>query len=104
MTLAFNVEATTPVPLQVPVPASYELAAITDRAVAVIECGLLTKKEREVAWELLGPDPAKIIAPRLRITEKTLKHHIAAICRKLGVSTRIGLWAMVYPLPGRKTT
>jgi two-component system nitrate/nitrite response regulator NarL len=53
--------------------------------------GALTHREREIA-ELVGAGAAnKEIASRLGVTERTVKAHLTAIFRKLGLSDRLRL-------------
>ena len=51
----------------------------------------LTPREREIAQLVGGGASNKEIAGRLNITEATVKAHLTAIFRKLGLSDRLGL-------------
>jgi DNA-binding NarL/FixJ family response regulator len=51
----------------------------------------LTPREREIAQLIGGGASNKEIAGRLDITEATVKAHLTAIFRKLGLSDRLGL-------------
>lgn len=51
----------------------------------------LTPREREIAQLIGGGASNKEIANRLNITEATVKAHLTAIFRKLGLSDRLGL-------------
>jgi DNA-binding CsgD family transcriptional regulator len=48
----------------------------------------LTRREREVLDVLMGGATSPEIARRLHLSPRTVENHIAAICTKLGVSTR----------------
>ncbi|MEV0121289.1 helix-turn-helix transcriptional regulator [Streptomyces sp. NPDC050703] len=61
---------------------------------------LLSERERQV-FSLLGAGFSnRGIASRLRVTERTVKAHVASILAKLGVESRlqVGLVAQVYQL------
>lgn len=51
----------------------------------------LTPREREIAQLIGGGASNKEIAGRLNITEATVKAHLTAIFRKLGLADRLGL-------------
>lgn len=51
----------------------------------------LTGREREIAGLVVAGHPTRTIAERLVISERTVETHIAAIYRKLGVTSRRGL-------------
>jgi DNA-binding NarL/FixJ family response regulator len=55
----------------------------------------LTRREREVLALLAEGLPNKLIADRLRISERTVKAHVSAVFRTLGLSdrTQAALWA-----------
>lgn len=55
----------------------------------------LTPRERQIVAEIGGDAAAssRVIAERLRISEHTLRNHIASIYEKLQVSTRLELFA-----------
>jgi DNA-binding CsgD family transcriptional regulator len=48
----------------------------------------LTRREREVLHVLMGGATSPEIARRLHLSARTVENHIAAVCAKLGVSTR----------------
>jgi DNA-binding NarL/FixJ family response regulator len=48
----------------------------------------LTRREREVLHVLMGGATSPEIARQLHLSPRTVENHIAAICTKLGVSTR----------------
>ncbi|WP_148252973.1 response regulator [Aidingimonas lacisalsi] len=50
---------------------------------------LLTDKQREVLTHMALGDSNKMIAYRLAIAETTVKTHVSAILRKLGVTSRV---------------
>jgi len=56
--------------------------------------GLLSAREREVLFELVGGSPNKVIARRLGLSEPTVKFHLKHIYSKLGVNKR-GLAVLV---------
>ena len=49
----------------------------------------LTRREREVLDILMGGTTSPEIARRLHLSPRTVENHIAAICTKLGVSSRV---------------
>jgi DNA-binding NarL/FixJ family response regulator len=55
----------------------------------------LSRREREVLALLAEGLPNKLIADRLRISERTVKAHVSAVLRALGLSdrTQAALWA-----------
>ncbi|MBI1736291.1 MAG: response regulator transcription factor [Candidatus Rokubacteria bacterium] len=53
--------------------------------------GALTAREREIAGLVAGGASNKEIASRLGVTERTVKAHLTAIFRKLGVTDRLRL-------------
>lgn len=57
----------------------------------------LTEREVEVASHVLGGLPYKQIADALNITERTVKAHVANICRKTNVRSRIELVRLFGP-------
>jgi DNA-binding NarL/FixJ family response regulator len=64
----------------------------------------LTDREREVLALLAQGLPNKLIADRLDITERTVKAHVSAVFRALGVvdRTQAALWAERHGLAGRR--
>lgn len=55
----------------------------------------LTSRERQIVVEIASDASAttRAIATRLGITEHTLRNHLSSIYEKLGLSTRVELWA-----------
>ena len=53
--------------------------------------GGLTTREREIAGLVSGGASNKEIAARLGVTERTVKAHLTAIFRKIGVTDRLRL-------------
>jgi DNA-binding NarL/FixJ family response regulator len=53
--------------------------------------GALTRRERDIAGLVAGGAANKEIAGRLGVTERTVKAHLTAIFRKLGVTDRLRL-------------
>ena len=78
-------------------PLLEELTALTERRHKEFPPNLdtrldrLTPREREIAQLIGGGASNKEIAGRLNITEATVKAHLTAIFRKLGLSDRLGL-------------
>ncbi|MFP5362805.1 MAG: response regulator [Thermoleophilia bacterium] len=64
----------------------------------------LSEREREVLALLVEGLPNKLIALRLRISEKTVKSHLTRIFRELGVTdrTQAALWAERHGIGGAK--
>lgn len=58
--------------------------------------GLLSDRESEVASWLIRGAPNKLIAIKMSITEATVRVHVKAILRKVGVSnrTQAAIWAL----------
>jgi DNA-binding CsgD family transcriptional regulator len=73
--------------------ATGEVRRLTETAKAPRRRGesTLTGRERETAGLLVAGRSTRAIAAALVISERTVETHIAAIYRKLGVSTRAGL-------------
>jgi two-component system nitrate/nitrite response regulator NarL len=78
-------------------PLLEELTSLTERRHKEFPANLdtrldrLTPREREIAQLIGGGASNKEIAGRLNITEATVKAHLTAIFRKLGLSDRLGL-------------
>ncbi|WP_262265545.1 LuxR C-terminal-related transcriptional regulator [Microvirga yunnanensis] len=55
----------------------------------------LSPRETVILQSLMGGDPNKVIARKLEITEATIKVHVKAILRKIGVAnrTQAAMWA-----------
>ena len=51
----------------------------------------LTPREREIVHQVAGGASNKEIANRLNVTEATIKAHLTAVFRKLGLSDRLHL-------------
>jgi DNA-binding NarL/FixJ family response regulator len=61
------------------------------RGGASARLGALTRRERDIAGLVGGGAPNKEIASRLGVTERTVKAHLTAIFRKLGITDRLRL-------------
>ncbi|HKP17161.1 MAG TPA: response regulator transcription factor [Gaiellaceae bacterium] len=63
----------------------------------------LTEREREVLGLIAEGLPNKLIANRLRISERTVKAHVSAVLRRLGVDdrTQAAVWANRHGLGNR---
>jgi DNA-binding CsgD family transcriptional regulator/tetratricopeptide (TPR) repeat protein len=74
-----------------------EVRRLTDVAAQVRRRGdaTLTAREREIATLLLAGRTARAIGEALVISERTVETHVAAIYRKLGVTTRAELSALL---------
>lgn len=67
-------------------------------AVAAVDLGSLTPRERQIAL-LIGEGASnKVIARRLDITERTVKAHLGSVFSKLGVAGRLQLALLVAGL------
>ena len=64
----------------------------------------LSEREREVLALLVEGLPNKLIARRLRISEKTVKSHLTRVFREIGVTdrTQAALWAERRGFPERR--
>jgi DNA-binding NarL/FixJ family response regulator len=64
----------------------------------------LTRREEEVLALLAEGLPNKVIADRLRISERTVKAHVSAVLRALGVvdRTQAALWAERHGIGRRR--
>lgn len=65
--------------------------AVRTRAGASARLEPLTRRERDIAGLVAGGASNKEIATRLAVTERTVKAHLTAIFRKLGVTDRLRL-------------
>lgn len=63
------------------------------------DLGLLTAREREVVLAAADGAATGEIAQRLFLSRRTVEHHLSAAYRKLGVSSRAALVAVVAHLP-----
>jgi two-component system nitrate/nitrite response regulator NarL len=72
----------------------------------VRERGALSERERDIIRCLIRGDSNKMIAHRLSIAEATVKAHLKAILRKLGVSnrTQAALWGVSQGLDAEHAT
>jgi two-component system, NarL family, nitrate/nitrite response regulator NarL len=61
---------------------------------------LLTPRQSDIAWQISNGASNKEIAHSLRISEATVKAHIHAIFRKIGVSDRLALAIFVREKAG----
>jgi len=80
-------------------PCNVALAIATEHAADVhLERGKLSHREVEILCLLKEGSPNKVIARRLNLSEATVKVHIKAILRKVGVCnrTQAALWARRY--------
>ncbi len=73
-----------------------EMASLTRRAPKESATGTnhldhLTPREREIVHQVAGGASNKEIANRLNVTEATIKAHLTAVFRKLGLSDRLHL-------------
>lgn len=64
-------------------------STVPEQETAGANLALLTGKQREVLAQMALGDSNKMIAYRLAIAETTVKTHVSAILRKLGVSSRV---------------
>ncbi|HEY0613674.1 MAG TPA: helix-turn-helix transcriptional regulator, partial [Candidatus Elarobacter sp.] len=64
----------------------------------------LTGREREIAGLVVAGHSTRAIADTLVISERTVETHIASIYRKLGVSSRRALEALLAEAPGASPT
>ena len=61
----------------------------------------LSKREKQIAQQVIAGKPNKVIAYELFISERTVKFHCANIYRKLGIHSRYELFALWYKgMPG----
>jgi DNA-binding CsgD family transcriptional regulator len=75
-----------------------ELSEGDDRLASVVEASL-TARERQVAKLAIKGLRDAEIAERLALSPHTVKHHLKAIYRKLGVRSRVGLARIAAPGP-----
>ena len=59
------------------------------------DLGELTARERDVVLAAAGGADTRAIAEQLCLSPRTVEHHLSAAYRKLGVSNRVGLAALV---------
>lgn len=65
-----------------------------------VDFGLLTPRERQVVQVAAEGASTATIAERLFLSPRTVEHHLSSAYRKLGVSSRAALVAMVGPMDG----
>jgi len=64
--------------------------------VAAGDLGELTARERDVVLAAADGADTRAIAEQLCLSPRTVEHHLSAAYRKLGVSNRVGLAALVH--------
>jgi len=74
---------------------SAEIVPLAERRAADPKLQKLSPRETVILQSLMGGDPNKVIARKLDITEATIKVHVKAILRKIGVAnrTQAAMWA-----------
>lgn len=72
-----------------------EVVPLAERRSADPKLQKLSPRETVILQSLMGGDPNKVIARKLDITEATIKVHVKAILRKIGVAnrTQAAMWA-----------
>ena len=72
-----------------------EIVPLAERRSADPKLQKLSPRETVILQSLMGGDPNKVIARKLDITEATIKVHVKAILRKIGVAnrTQAAMWA-----------
>jgi two-component system nitrate/nitrite response regulator NarL len=72
-----------------------EIIPLTDHRTPDPKVSKLSPRETVILQSLMGGDPNKVIARKLDITEATIKVHVKAILRKIGVAnrTQAAMWA-----------
>jgi two-component system, NarL family, nitrate/nitrite response regulator NarL len=72
-----------------------EVIPLADRRAPDLRAQKLSPRETVILQSLMGGDPNKVIARKLDITEATIKVHVKAILRKIGVAnrTQAAMWA-----------
>ena len=68
---------------------------VAEATLPALEGCKLSIREREILGYLIKGEPNKVIARKLEITEATIKVHVKAILRKIGVTnrTQAAMWA-----------
>ncbi len=76
-------------------PASAEIIPLSEHRAPDPKAQKLSPRETVILQSLMGGDPNKVIARKLDITEATIKVHVKAILRKIGVAnrTQAAMWA-----------
>ncbi|QRM31131.1 response regulator transcription factor [Microvirga sp. VF16] len=74
---------------------SAEIIPLAERRAPDPKVQKLSPRETVILQSLMGGDPNKVIARKLDITEATIKVHVKAILRKIGVAnrTQAAMWA-----------
>jgi len=72
-----------------------EVIPLADHRMPDPKVSKLSPRETVILQSLMGGDPNKVIARKLDITEATIKVHVKAILRKIGVAnrTQAAMWA-----------
>ncbi|WP_245435453.1 LuxR C-terminal-related transcriptional regulator [Microvirga calopogonii] len=72
-----------------------EVIPLADHRTPDPKVSKLSPRETVILQSLMGGDPNKVIARKLDITEATIKVHVKAILRKIGVAnrTQAAMWA-----------
>ncbi|MGO4523521.1 LuxR C-terminal-related transcriptional regulator [Microvirga sp. 2MCAF35] len=72
-----------------------EIIPLADHRTPDPKVSKLSPRETVILQSLMGGDPNKVIARKLDITEATIKVHVKAILRKIGVAnrTQAAMWA-----------
>jgi two-component system nitrate/nitrite response regulator NarL len=72
-----------------------EVIPLSDHRAPDPKAQKLSPRETVILQSLMGGDPNKVIARKLDITEATIKVHVKAILRKIGVAnrTQAAMWA-----------
>ena len=72
-----------------------EIIPLAERRAADPKLQKLSPRETVILQSLMGGDPNKVIARKLDITEATIKVHVKAILRTIGVAnrTQAAMWA-----------
>ena len=72
-----------------------DIIPLADRRPSDPKMQKLSPRETVILQSLMGGDPNKVIARKLDITEATIKVHVKAILRKIGVAnrTQAAMWA-----------
>jgi two-component system, NarL family, nitrate/nitrite response regulator NarL len=76
-------------------PGTAEIIPLAERRASDPKAQKLSPRETVILQSLMGGDPNKVIARKLEITEATIKVHVKAILRKIGVAnrTQAAMWA-----------
>lgn len=72
-----------------------QVAPVVEHRLPDAKVSKLSPRETVILQSLMGGDPNKVIARKLDITEATIKVHVKAILRKIGVAnrTQAAMWA-----------